>query len=192
MMANLTFLLGLLLCGIAGFQALVYLVRSISGFFADRRANNLRVELLNSQIQAARAKHQIQKESTTGWEGFRKFRVDRKVAECDGAHSFYLVPHDGKALMSFSPGQYLTFQFRVPGEPKPTIRCYSLSDAPGRDYYRCTVKKVPPPRDQPDTPSGRASTYMNDQVAVGDILDIKAPRGNFSLDMDSDLSLIHI
>lgn len=190
MMANLTYFLGLLLCGIAGLQAFVYLVRSTSGLLADRRANNLRVELLNSQIQAARSKHQVQKESTIGWEGFRKFRVTRKDAECDGAHSFYLAPHDGKALPSFSPGQYLTFQFRVPGEPKPVIRCYSLSDAPGRDYYRCTIKKVPSPRDKPELPSGRASTYMNEQVAVGDILDVKAPRGNFFLDMESDRPIV--
>ena len=190
MTANLTYFLGLALCAIAGLQALVFLLRSTSGWFADRRAHALRIELLNAEIDSVRSRHQTQKQSTAGWVGFRKFRVDRKITECDGVHSFYLVPHDGKPLPSYAPGQYLTFQFRIPGESKPVTRCYSLSDAPGRDYYRCTIKKVPPPPNHPDFDPGRASTFMNEQVREGDILDVKAPRGNFFLDLDGDRPIV--
>ncbi len=192
MPTNLTYLAGLALCALAGFQAIVFLLRSLGGWNADRRANALRVELLTAEIEAARSRHQIEKQSTSGWEGYRKFRVDRIVNECDGVHSFYLVPHDGKIIPSFTPGQYLTFQLRIPGATKPVVRCYSLSDAPGRNYYRCTIKKAMRPPDMPDAPDGRASTYLNEQVTEGDILDIKSPRGTFVLNAASDRPIVLI
>ncbi|KAG7140316.1 Flavohemoprotein like [Verticillium longisporum] len=42
-----------------------------------------------------------------GWgpTAFRKFRIERKVAETDDIYSFYLVPVDGRRLPAFLPGQ---------------------------------------------------------------------------------------
>src|SRR3990167_2615749 len=90
------------------------------------------------------------------WSGLRKFRIDRKVKEGGDICSFYLVPHDGKPLPPFLPGQYLTFEISIPenmksgggqgSNSKPVIRCYSLSDSPTQyDYYRVTIKKIPTP-----------------------------------------------
>jgi ferredoxin-NADP reductase len=106
--------------------------------------------------------------------------------------SFYLVPHDGKPLPPFLPGQYLTFQLRIPGIDKPTIRCYSLSDCAHPDYYRVTIKRTPPPKDRPDLPSGVASTFFHDQVREGEILDVQAPRGGFSLDLSKENPVVLI
>ena len=100
----------------------------------------------------------------------------------EGVHSFYLKPHDGKPLPPYLPGQYLTFQLRVPGVDKPLVRCYSLSDSPAdADAYWVTVKKILRGPDAPDAPPGLCSTNFNDHVRVGDILDVKAPSGNFVL-----------
>jgi len=130
-------------------------------------------------LQRARAE-EIQKTQNT-WNGFRKFEVAEKINEIDDCHSIYLKPHDGRPLPPFEPGQFLTFKFKVPDQTSDVIRCYSLSDAPGRDYYRITVKKVPPPRGKPELPSGVSSTYVNEVLKEGDIIDVRAPNGGFYL-----------
>ncbi len=130
-------------------------------------------------LQKVRAE-QIEKTQNT-WSGFRKFEVARKVNEIQDCHSIYLKPHDGRPLPPFEPGQFLTFKFRVPDQANDVIRCYSLSDAPGRDYYRITVKKVPPPRGKPEIPPGVSSTYVNEILSEGDIIDVRAPGGGFYL-----------
>src|SRR5690606_2002639 len=98
--------------------------------------------------------------------------------------SLYLVPHDGRKLPSFRPGQFLTISVNVPGQPRPLVRCYSLSEAPHPDYYRCTIKKVPPPVGRSDLSSGRVSSHLIDFVQDGDLLDVRAPSGAFYLDLD--------
>jgi ferredoxin-NADP reductase len=126
------------------------------------------------------------------WNGIRKFEVSRKVLEAEGVHSLYLTPHDGKPLPPFHPGQFLTFSLRIPNQSKPVIRCYSLSDSFGKDYFRVSVKKVPPPRDRPELAPGLSSSYLNDEVFEGDILDCKAPSGNFFLDLTRDRPVVLI
>lgn len=120
---------------------------------------------------------------------FRTFRVERKVAE-NVAHSicsFYLVPEDGQPLPAFLPGQFLTFRLDVPvatGGNEQVIRCYSLSDAPRPNHYRVSIKRVPPPMGS-DVPPGRSSNYFHDQVAVGSLLQVRAPSGHFHIDRSS-------
>ena len=53
------------------------------------------------------------------------------------------------------------------------LRNYSLSGPPGAGYYRITVKREH---------DGAASGYLHTRLAVGDQLDIAAPRGTFILD----------
>ena len=119
------------------------------------------------------------------WSGFRKFRIDGKVLEADGICSFYLVPHDGRPLPPFYPGQYLTFRLPIPGQAREVTRCYSLSDSPDHtDYYRVTIKRIPPPPGQPAAPGGLVSGHFHDRLRVGDFLDIKAPGGHFHLDVE--------
>jgi ferredoxin-NADP reductase len=117
------------------------------------------------------------------WNGFRKFNISRKAPEGGGICSFYFSPHDGKPLPPFKPGQYLTFGLDIAGQKKQVIRCYSLSDSPHHpDYYRCSIKAVPAPRDMPDVAPGLSSNHFHDSVNEGDILDIKAPGGHFFMD----------
>ena len=58
-----------------------------------------------------------------GWSGQRKFEVVRVEPEADQVRSFYLKPHDRRPLPPYEPGQYLTFNLRIPGESKPVVRC---------------------------------------------------------------------
>ena len=122
--------------------------------------------------------------------GFRRFVVDRKVPESDTITSFYLTPEDDRPLAEFLPGQFLTFSLALPGRTEPLIRTYSLSDSPGLDYYRVSIKREPSPADQPDAPPGLSSTYFHDHVEAGTALSVGPPRGKFYLDLESDRSLV--
>ncbi|MDH4286440.1 MAG: FAD-binding oxidoreductase, partial [Gallionella sp.] len=133
--------------------------------------------------------------ASTAWQGLRSFRVERKVVEDEmrSVCSFYLVPEDGQPLPPFLPGQFLTFRLDIPaaaGNTEQVVRCYSLSDAPRPDGYRVSIKRVPPPMGG-QFPPGRSSTYFHDQVAVGSLLQVRAPGGHFHIDRsDSPVVLI--
>ena len=115
-------------------------------------------------------------------EGFRTLVVDRIERESKNISSFYLRSQDGKKLPPFMPGQFLPLRLDIPGSPKPLRRTYTLSDSPHRDYYRLTIKREPPPRDQPDAPAGQSSNYFHDTVKPGSSLRVRSPRGKFYLD----------
>ena len=129
------------------------------------------------------------------WQGFRSFRVERKVFEdaLQSVCSFYLVPEDGLPLPDFLPGQFLTFRFDVPtanGGIEPVVRCYSLSDAPRPEGYRISVKRVLSPAGS-GLPPGRSSGFLHDHVEVGSRLQLRAPSGHFHLDR-SDVPVVLI
>jgi ferredoxin-NADP reductase len=137
---------------------------------------------LELQVKAAEAQLKQVEETKLPWNGLRKFKVTLKVCECEDVYSFYLQPHDRKPLPIFKPGQYLTFQLDLPGQSKPVVRCYSISDSPTRtDYYRVTIKREKPPADRPELPPGLVSSYFCDMVKEGDLLNVKAPAGHFWL-----------
>jgi hypothetical protein len=121
---------------------------------------------------------------------YRTFIVDRKEPESASITSFYLVPEDGAALPPFLPGQFLTFELRIPGQPKPVLRTYSLSDSPDSGYYRVSVKREPAPADRPDLTPGLSSNHFHDAVVVGAKLRVGAPRGKFHLDPDSERPVV--
>jgi len=152
------------------------------------------LEMLRANVKTASAHMVAERErATQTWNGVRKFRIDKKQPEGGGICSFYLKPHDNKPIPPFEPGQYLTFQLKVPGKDKPIIRCYSLSDTPLiRDYYRVSIKAVPPPRDKPDVPPGLSSNFFHDQLNEGDILDCKAPGGKFWMDQTKHTPVVLI
>ena len=55
---------------------------------------------------------------------------------------------------------------------RPLIRTYSLSGPPGAAEYRISVKREP---------HGAGSTYLHDEVRVGQTIECAAPRGTFTL-----------
>lgn len=119
------------------------------------------------------------------WSGFRTFRVERKVLEDAAGQvcSFSLAPEDGKPLVPFLPGQFLTFRLDMasPKGADAVIRCYSLSDAPQPNGYRVSIKRAPAPVGSPFAP-GVSSNYFHDHVQVGSLLQVRAPAGHFYMD----------
>jgi hypothetical protein len=133
--------------------------------------------------------------AAAAWAGHRTFHVERKVPEDASAQvcSFYLVPEDKQPLPPFVPGQFLTFQLDIPslaGGTQAVIRCYSLSDAPHANNYRISVKRAGAPVGS-QLPPGLSSNYFHDHVAVGSLLQVRAPAGHFYLDQ-SDAPVVLI
>ena len=58
-----------------------------------------------------------------------------------------------------------------PGKP-PVLRSYSLSDLPAADHFRISVKSEL---------NGIASSFLCDRAREGDVLEVSAPRGSFTL-----------
>jgi nitric oxide dioxygenase len=114
-----------------------------------------------------------------GWNGYRRFVVERKVPESENVTSFYLVPADGSTPAPFKPGQYITVQIDHLATPT-SLRNYSLSDRPGLKHYRISVKR----EDSllPSAPDGLISNYLHDHVNIGDQLKIGPPCGEFVLE----------
>jgi ferredoxin-NADP reductase/MOSC domain-containing protein YiiM len=107
------------------------------------------------------------------WAGFRELAVTAITRESGSAISIRLEDPTGAPVPAARPGQYLTLRVQPGKQPRAVLRNYSLSGPPGAGYYRVTVKLEP---------GGAASGYLNTRLAVGDRLDVGAPRGTFILD----------
>ncbi len=122
---------------------------------------------------------------TSVWTDWRDFTVVRKVQESLEITSFYLKPIDGGTLPQFKPGQFLTIKLDIPGQSRPIIRTYSLSDyTEPVEYYRVSIKREAAPQDL-DVPPGIASNFMHDYVQEGTVIPAKPPSGRFVLDVAS-------
>ncbi|MEO6181975.1 MAG: FAD-binding oxidoreductase, partial [Verrucomicrobiota bacterium] len=185
-------LFGLLLLGVLTLKLLLMLYSSLRAVFHERNQQQLSREHLKLLIKTAAAQFREVEQSKALWNGYRKFQITKKVRECEDVYSFYLSPHDGKPLPAFKPGQYLTFGLDVPGRDKPVVRCYSLSDCHRKDFYRVTIKKALAPTDQPGVPHGIASQLFCDTLHEGHILNVKAPSGNFFLDLHKPTPVVLI
>lgn len=173
--------IGLAACLFVLVNALRALIAFATQRWRKRQTAIAHIAQLSQQVDKARSRHFKQRSIQEGWNGVREFYVSRKELECEDCHSIYFTPCDGKTLPGFYPGQYLMFSLPITDD-KPLTRCYSLSDSPGKPYYRCTIKKVPSGGE--GLPPGRSSTYFNDAVQVGDVIKVKSPRGKFYLDTD--------
>ena len=107
------------------------------------------------------------------WAGFRRLAVTAIEPECASVVSIRLEDPDGEPVPAARPGQYLTLRVQPEDGQRSLLRNYSLSGPPDAGYYRITVK-----REQ----DGVASGWLHTRLAVGDRLDVAAPRGTFILD----------
>jgi ferredoxin-NADP reductase/MOSC domain-containing protein YiiM len=105
------------------------------------------------------------------WQGFRPFRVSHKTRESESVVSLLLEPTDKQAFGKALPGQFIVLRLAPTSGPK-LIRSYSLSETPGGSSYRVSVKRE---RD------GEASAYIHDRLEAGDIVEVGAARGSFTL-----------
>jgi len=102
--------------------------------------------------------------------------IRRETLDCVSV-AFH-VPSDLADAFHFKAGQYLTLRATVNG--KDIRRSYSLCSAPFEKEWRVAIKKVE---------GGQFSTYANEDLKVGDTLQVMAPMGGF---VGGDKAVKHI
>ena len=107
------------------------------------------------------------------WPGFRELSATAIERESESVISIRLEDGEGMPLPKARPGQYLTVRVHPGDDQRPVLRNYSLSGPPDAGWYRIAVKREV---------GGVASEYLHTRLAIGDRLEIGAPRGTFFLD----------
>lgn len=131
-------------------------------------------------------------EEAENWTDWRDFRIVRKEKEAEEITSFYLKPVDPSLkLPIFKPGQYISVNVFVDELDGGVwqARQYSLSDAPGKDYFRVSVKREPSveigePRHM--THQGYLSNILHEKKNVGDVVRVSHPWGDFYFDEEKE------
>ncbi|WP_409523896.1 FAD-binding oxidoreductase [Nitrincola sp. MINF-07-Sa-05] len=73
-------------------------------------------------------------------------------------------------LFFFKPGQFVTLELEIDGEP--VMRSYTISSSPSVPYsFSITVKRMP---------GGKVSNWLHDNLKQGDELAVHGPVGNFN------------
>ena len=106
------------------------------------------------------------------WPGFRALRIARTERESTDVISLYFESPDASPLPAALPGQFLVLRLRVNPSAPPLLRNYSMSGSPGAKAYRVSVKREM---------NGIGSSFIHNQVHLGDVLEVSAPRGTFTL-----------
>lgn len=97
----------------------------------------------------------------------------QKETEDSISISFH-IPNDTKKEFSYKHGQYITI--KVPIEGNDNRRAYSISSSPIIDKdLTITVKKVD---------DGIVSLYLNENLKIGDFLELMPPLGNFTIELE--------
>ena len=103
------------------------------------------------------------------WRGFCPLRVAAVHQECVGIRSFVLESvEDRSPLPPPLPGQFLVFKLDL---NPPIMRSYSMSGPQDAGTYRVSVKRA----------EGAGSHFFHDRIRAGDMLQVSAPRGSFTL-----------
>ena len=105
------------------------------------------------------------------------YAVTKVVQESSVIKSIYLQPRD-HAVPKFKSGQFLTVKIPIAG--RDTIRTYTVSSAPADATVRISVKHERASED--GLPDGVCSSFIHDQLKVGDTIQAKAPCGAFTFD----------
>ena len=106
---------------------------------------------------------------------FHNIRVKDIYKETDDCSVItFDVPEDLHNAFNFSQGQHLTLKAIINGED--TRRSYSLCSSPIDKEWKVAVKKIH---------GGKFSTYVNDTLKSGDMLEIMEPSGTFGVNIDN-------
>jgi ferredoxin-NADP reductase len=106
------------------------------------------------------------------WPGFRPLRVTRIDREADNVVSISLEQTAGAPMPAALPGQFLVLRLHTTLNGPMLLRNYSMSGLPCGTSYRVSVKRET---------NGVVSSYLHDHVGVGEIMEVSAPRGGFTL-----------
>jgi ferredoxin-NADP reductase len=101
---------------------------------------------------------------------FRALRVEAVQRESVDVLSFVFESEDRSPLPAPLPGQFLVFKLQL-DDSVPILRSYSMSGPQAAGTYRIGVKRA----------SGAGSRFFHDRIRAGDLLQVSAPRGSFTL-----------
>lgn len=85
------------------------------------------------------------------------------------------IPEELRETFAYKQGQYLTLETKINGED--VRRSYSLCSSPLDNEWQVGVKKIE---------QGKFSTFANDVLKAGDIVDVMPPNGRFFVEVDTD------
>lgn len=106
---------------------------------------------------------------------FHKLRVHQVQREIIDAVSIELeIPEGLQDQFQFEAGQYLTFRIMLDGNE--VRRSYSLCAAPYEGILKVAVKQVE---------GGLFSSFANEKLRAGDVLEVMPPMGKFTLRVDA-------
>ena len=91
------------------------------------------------------------------------------------------VPENARDSFEFLPGQHLPMQIFV--DEKPVRRTYSICSAPGEFPIRLGIRVQP---------GGVFSEYVQDELNVGDEIEVMPPFGQFHATVEPDLSKTYL
>ncbi|WP_170330636.1 FAD-binding oxidoreductase [Ruegeria arenilitoris] len=131
--------------------------------FQEFSPNSLMAD--NWQAVEARQKAEMQRRQ------WRSLRVASVRDESEVIRSFTFEPAEELPLLPFEAGQFLTLRVQPEGTT-PVTRTYTVSSAPGDVGYTISVKREP---------GGAVSNHLHDTLSVGDLVEVKAPKGQFFL-----------
>ena len=100
---------------------------------------------------------------------FHSLNIKEIIRETPKAVSIVFdLPNDLKPVFKFTAGQYITIKKEINGEE--LRRSYSLCSTPQSEEIKVTVKEVE---------GGKFSSFANNQLQVGESLDVFPPEGKF-------------
>ncbi len=113
---------------------------------------------------------------------FHKLKVrDLRRETADTVSISFEVPENERAAFRFKQGQHLTLKVEVDGEE--VRRSYSICTGTHENDLRVAVKKVD---------GGLFSSWANEQLNVGDWLDVMPPQGHFFTELNADNENLYV
>lgn len=94
-------------------------------------------------------------------------RIDRETPDCVSVH--FAVPAELAEAFRYAEGQNITIKAMLDGEE--VRRAYSICKAPFENTLAVAIKKVQ---------GGKFSTYANEQLKAGAVLEVMPPSGKFN------------
>ena len=136
-------------------------------------SSNIEIDPMVAQIsQVSLELSKMPEKNETGRKADLSVMVSEKCKTAEGIVSIKLESIDGQ-LPTFQPGAHIDLHLQ-----NGLVRQYSLVNGPGETtFYRIGVKL--------GEPSACGSSYIHDNLRVGDVLACSTPRNNFPLRRDS-------
>lgn len=130
--------------------------------------------LAKAMIDTEESLYQMVEQREGGWSGFAEFEVSEINALTDNVKQVSFKPPADSSLagknFAFTAGQYLSLQIDMDGDGLSAPRHYTTTSPIGADYLQCTIKKIA---------KGKLSTYVHENLKVGDKVTLSAPVGVF-------------